>query len=96
MNTAIIHAMKITLQATAKLNKKGSKPRKPPILKELQGQIRTLEYLGYCCRQRLRVLNTQTRTGNEEKHSLRQQLQEGKDKISDLLQQQLRAILQFT
>ena len=35
MNTAIIHAMKITLQATAELNKKGSKPRKPPILKDI-------------------------------------------------------------
>ena len=31
MNTTIIEAMKITLQATAEFNKKGSKPRKHPL-----------------------------------------------------------------
>ena len=88
--------MKETLHATAELNKKGSKPSKPPILKELQSQVRTLEHQGYICRQKVRILNTHIEGDNEDKHSLRQQLQEGKDKISDLLQHQLRAILQFT
>ena len=88
--------MKTTLQATAELKKKGSKPDGPPMLKELQSQIRTLEYKGYCFRQRICVLNTRTKTDNDEKHSLKQQLQQGKDMISNLLQQQLRDILQFT
>ena len=35
LNNDIVKAMEDTLHATAELNKKGSKPSKPPILKEL-------------------------------------------------------------
>ena len=72
LNKAIIPAVEDTLQATAEFNKKGSKPKKPPILKDLEDQIRDLEYQGYCIRQKIRILDTRTKRAIEEKHSLKQ------------------------
>ena len=94
LNTAIIQATESTLQATAELNRKGLKPSTTPVLKELQSRVRAFEHQQYNCRQRMRGLRSQCEGDKQEKLNLKQQLQETKDTISDLLHQQLRAILQ--
>ena len=76
------------MHATAELNKKGSKPKKPAVLKDLEDQIRDLEYQGYCIRDIIRILDTRTKRANEEKHNLKKELEGGREKINDLLQQE--------
>ena len=85
----IIPAVEDTLQATAELkNKKGSKPKKTPALKDLEDQIRDLEYQGYCICDIIRILDTRTKRAIEEKHNLKKELEGGREKINDLLQQE--------